>query len=61
MKSAYECAQHAARCEDLARASTDETNYRLLLVTASQWRKLGEKAVRAESGEITACKQPEVD
>ncbi len=59
MKSAFECFQHASRCEDMALASCDDANRRVLLHTARQWRKLGLNAKRAGEGELTGRKQLE--
>ena len=49
MKSAFECLQHAAKCEQMARDTYDKADRTLLLATASQWRTLGEAAKVAEA------------
>ena len=44
MMSSLECYRKAVRCEELARASDDETNRRVLAVASRQWRYLGDTA-----------------
>jgi hypothetical protein len=44
MKSASDCFQHAARCEQMAEASSDRNNKTVLLGLATQWRELGNEA-----------------
>jgi hypothetical protein len=44
MKSALECFNHAARCEEMARASCHDDDRRMLLATAKIWRGLGESS-----------------
>ncbi len=49
MKSAFECFQHAARCEQLAETARNDSIKAALLQTAKYWRKLGEQAKTDES------------
>jgi hypothetical protein len=49
MKSALECFRHATRCEEMAHASNDDINRRMLLATAEIWRALGERSKSAEA------------
>ena len=51
MKSAFECFQHAAKCEEQARQATSDAARRALLETARQWRTLGEQAKASEAKE----------
>jgi hypothetical protein len=44
MKSAFECFQHAAKCEDQAKQATSEAGRTMLLETAKHWRTPGEQA-----------------
>ena len=48
MKSAFECFQRAAQCEELAKDAKDETSRSLMLNAAKQWRALGEQAKAIE-------------
>jgi hypothetical protein len=48
MKSAFDCFQHAAKCEEMAAAAIDDANRTLLLATAAHWRALGEAAKSRE-------------
>jgi hypothetical protein len=48
MKSAAECFEQAALCEEQAERSTDEANKWVLLAAARHWRAQGEAAKRAE-------------
>ena len=52
MKSAFECFQHAARCEEQAYHATTEVGRALLLETAKHWRTLGGQAKAAEANEL---------
>jgi hypothetical protein len=52
MKSALECFQHAAECEEMARDAVDDANRSLLLSTAAHWHKLGE-AAKAREQKVT--------
>ena len=49
MKSAFECFQHAAKCEEQARQATSDAGRTALLETARQWRALGEGAKASEA------------
>jgi len=51
MKSAFECFQHAAKCEEQARQATSDAARTALLETARQWRALGEQAKASEAKE----------
>jgi len=53
MKTAFECFQHAARCERLARGAFDEINRDILLRTAEHWKTLGKEAKVTESAQLT--------
>jgi 3-dehydroquinate dehydratase len=48
MKSALDCFQNAARCEEKASASQDPTQRQMLISTARTWRSLGEAAKERE-------------
>jgi hypothetical protein len=52
MKSAFECFQHAARCEEQAYQATTEVGRALLVETAKHWRALGEQAKATEANEL---------
>jgi hypothetical protein len=52
MKSAFDCFQHAAKCEEMAAAAIDDANRTLLLATAAHWRALGKAAKAQEQHEI---------
>jgi hypothetical protein len=49
MKSAFECFQHAAKCEEQARQATNDAGRTALLETAKHWRTLGEQAKASEA------------
>ena len=49
MKSAFECFQHAAKCEEQARQATSDAGRTALLETAKHWRTLGEQAKASEA------------
>lgn len=49
MRSALECFIRAARCEEMARASSNNHSRSALLETAKIWRKLGEHAEQSGS------------
>jgi hypothetical protein len=53
MKSAFDCFQHAAKCEQMASAARDDASLAVLLSTADHWRALGKAAkireLRAEN------------
>jgi len=51
MKSAFECFQHAAKCEEQAQQATSDTGRAALLETARHWRSLGEQAKAKEADE----------
>ena len=51
MKSAFECFQHAAKCEEQAKQATSEAGRVALLETAKHWRTLGEQAKVKEANE----------
>lgn len=48
MKSAFECFQEAAKCEQMAKDAQHEQNRATPLETARHWRALGEEAMAAE-------------
>ena len=48
MKSAFECLENAAKCEEMARATKDNFDGRMLLETASHWRGLAQAALARE-------------
>jgi hypothetical protein len=51
MKSAFECFQHAAQCEQQAAAAVDPSSRALLLHTAEHWRARGRAAqAKVEGG-----------
>ena len=52
MKSAFECFQHAAKCEQLAKDARAEADRALLLATAEHWKMLGNEAKPAESVQL---------
>jgi hypothetical protein len=58
VKSAFECFQHAARCEDQAHQATSGTGRTMLLEIAKHWRTLGEQAKIKETnaGQATRCR-----
>jgi hypothetical protein len=58
MKSAFECFQHAATCEELASTANDDASRRLLLATAAQWRTLGNAAKAREQRETNHGARP---
>ena len=51
MKSAFECFQRAAQCEELAKDAKDETSRSAMLATAKYWRDLGARAKAIEEME----------
>jgi hypothetical protein len=52
MKSAFDCFQHAAKCEEMAAVAIDDANRTLLLATAAHWRALGKAAKTREQRKI---------
>ncbi|GEP61964.1 hypothetical protein [Reyranella soli] len=44
MKSAFDCFQHAAKCEQLASTATNDASRTTLFAAAAHWRKLGNAA-----------------
>jgi len=52
MKSAFECFQHAAQCEEMAAAAINDANRTMLLATAAHWRALAKAAKTREQREI---------
>lgn len=44
MASAFECFQHAAKCEEQARNAQNEIDRAFLLAAAEHWRALGNEA-----------------
>ena len=48
MKSALECFQHAAKCEEQAKQAISDVGRAVLLETASHWRRLGKQAEAKE-------------
>lgn len=48
MASAFECFQHAAKCEEQARDAQDDIDRVILLAAAEHWRTLGNEAKAAE-------------
>ena len=54
MKSAFECFQRAAKCEDIARATSDRSDRAMLLATAQHWRDLAKSTRLLAWCEITA-------
>ena len=51
MKSAFECFQHAAQCEEMASTANDDASRDSLLATAVHWRTLGNAAKAREQRE----------
>jgi hypothetical protein len=51
MKSAFECLQHAAKCEEQAWQATTDAGRAMLLETAKHWRALGGQAKAKEANE----------
>ncbi len=51
MRSALECCQHAAQCEQRARSTIDPAERAALLATAKHWRVRAEMAKAAEAAE----------
>lgn len=49
MKSAFECFQQAAKCQEMADAAADANDRAVLLATAEHWRMHGNKARAAET------------
>jgi len=41
MKSAFECFQHAAKCEEQAKQATSKAGRSMLIEAAKHWRTLG--------------------
>ena len=54
MKSAFECFQEAAKCEQMAKAALAETDRLFLLDAARHWRLRGEEAAAAEAASLEA-------
>jgi hypothetical protein len=52
MKSAFECFQAAAKCEEHARTCRHQANVKAYHDAVQSWRTLGVLAKRLESGEI---------
>ena len=52
MKSAFECFQQAAKCEQLAKDTWDDANRTVLLATAEHWKTLGNEAKAAEQAKL---------
>jgi hypothetical protein len=51
VKSAFECFQHAAKCEEQANQATSDIGRTMLLEIAKHWRVLGEQAKVKEANE----------
>ena len=49
MKSALECFQHAAKCEEQAKQAISDAGRTVLLETANHWRRLGKQAAAMET------------
>lgn len=49
MKSALECFQHAAKCEEQAKQAISDAGRAALLETAKHWRCLGKQAEAKET------------
>jgi hypothetical protein len=49
MKSALECFQHAAKCEEQAKQAISDAGRAVLLETAIHWRRLGKQAEARET------------
>jgi hypothetical protein len=47
MISALDCFQHAAKCEQMALAASDDPSRTVLLATAGHWRTLGKRGQNA--------------
>jgi|FEC22Drversion2_1045045.scaffolds.fasta_scaffold00169_28 hypothetical protein len=58
MKSAFECYQHAAKCERMAKEALDTASRRMLRTTAEHWRTLG-NAAKANEGREAQDPLPE--
>ncbi len=52
-KTAFECFQHAARCQQMARKARNESARDGLLDVARCWRKLGDEAEAKDSKQQT--------
>ena len=55
MKSALECFQHAAKCEEQAKQAISDAGRAVLLETANHWRRLGKQAEAKETSWRPAC------
>jgi hypothetical protein len=51
VKSAFDCFQQAAKCEEMAATASDDASRALLLATAGHWRALGKVAKAREQRE----------
>ena len=49
MKSALECFQHTAKCEEQAKQAISDAGRAVLLETANHWRRLGRQAEAKET------------
>jgi hypothetical protein len=58
MKSALECFQHAAKCEEQAKQAISDAGRTVLLETASHWRCLGKRAEAKETSGSRPMKVP---
>ena len=61
MKSAFDCFQHAAKCEQLASTAIDDANRTLLIATAAHWRTLGNAAKARERRKEHYDQRPSLD
>ena len=58
MKSALECFQHAAKCEEQAKQAISDAGRTVLLETANHWRCLGKQAEAKETSGGRPMKVP---
>jgi hypothetical protein len=58
MKSALECFQHAAKCEEQAKQAVSDAGRAVLLETANHWRRLGRQAEAKETPDGRPAKVP---
>ena len=57
MMQAHECLANAERCEQMARATSDADDVRMLLETADLWRRLARSSV-PPTGVYWGAKEP---
>ena len=57
MKSAFECFQQAAKCQEMAEAARDDKDRAVLLATADHWRALGKEAQAADKAVLSKASE----